>query len=87
MKPIFKTYAIDNASIVRMEAQGHSEKEVVYTTTKKKQHLARSPRCVNFSAALCINSMREILLPPLPMIMPASRPSLWGASTLKSPYK
>ena len=26
-KPIFKTYAIDNASIVRMEAQGHSEKE------------------------------------------------------------
>ena len=27
MKPIFKTYAIDNASIVRMEAQGHSEKE------------------------------------------------------------
>jgi len=27
MKTIFKTYAIDNASIVRMEAQGHSEKE------------------------------------------------------------
>ena len=27
MKPIFKTYAIDNASIIRMEAQGHSEKE------------------------------------------------------------
>ncbi len=26
-KTIFKTYAIDNASIVRMEAQGHSEKE------------------------------------------------------------
>ena len=26
-KPIFKTYAIDNASIVRMEAQGHSENE------------------------------------------------------------
>jgi type VI protein secretion system component Hcp len=24
---IYKTYAIDNASIVRMEAQGHSEKE------------------------------------------------------------
>tara|TARA_R100001443_G_scaffold24239_1_gene36487 strand:+ start:290 stop:484 length:195 start_codon:yes stop_codon:yes gene_type:complete len=27
MKPIYKTYAIDNASIVRMEAQGHTEKE------------------------------------------------------------
>ena len=26
-KTIYKTYAIDNASIVRMEAQGHSEKE------------------------------------------------------------
>ena len=26
-KPIFKTYAIDNADIVRMSAQGHSEKE------------------------------------------------------------
>ena len=26
-KTIFKTYAIDNADIVRMEAQGHSEKE------------------------------------------------------------
>ena len=24
---IYKTYAIDNASIVRMEAQGHTEKE------------------------------------------------------------
>ena len=24
---IYKTYAIDNADIVRMEAQGHSEKE------------------------------------------------------------
>ena len=24
---IYKTYAIDNASIIRMEAQGHSEKE------------------------------------------------------------
>ena len=27
-KTIYKTYAIDNASIVRMEAQGHSEKKV-----------------------------------------------------------
>ena len=27
MKPIFKTYAIDNADIVRMSAQGHSENE------------------------------------------------------------
>ena len=26
-KTIYKTYAIDNASIIRMEAQGHSEKE------------------------------------------------------------
>ena len=26
-KPIFKTYAIDNADIVRMSAQGHSENE------------------------------------------------------------
>ena len=26
-KTIYKTYAIDNASIVRMEAQGHTEKE------------------------------------------------------------
>ena len=26
-KIIFKTYAIDNADIVRMSAQGHSEKE------------------------------------------------------------
>ena len=26
-KPIFKTYAIDNADIVRMSAQGHTEKE------------------------------------------------------------
>ena len=26
-KPIFKTYAIDNADIVRMLAQGHSENE------------------------------------------------------------
>ena len=26
-KTIYKTYAIDNASIVRMEAQGHSENE------------------------------------------------------------
>ena len=27
MKPIYKTYAIDNADIVRMSAQGHSENE------------------------------------------------------------
>ena len=27
MKPIFKTYAIDNADIIRMTSQGHSEKE------------------------------------------------------------
>ena len=27
MKTIFKTYAIDNADIVRMSAQGHTEKE------------------------------------------------------------
>ena len=27
MKPIFKTYAIDNADIIRMTAQGHSENE------------------------------------------------------------
>tara|TARA_A100001515_G_scaffold121527_1_gene104765 strand:+ start:540 stop:737 length:198 start_codon:yes stop_codon:yes gene_type:complete len=26
-KPIYKTYAIDNADIVRMSAQGHSENE------------------------------------------------------------
>ena len=26
-KTIYKTYAIDNASIIRMEAQGHSKKE------------------------------------------------------------
>ena len=26
-KPIFNTYAIDNADIVRMSAQGHSENE------------------------------------------------------------
>ena len=26
-KPIFKTYAVDNADIVRMSAQGHTEKE------------------------------------------------------------
>ncbi len=26
-KTIFKTYAIDNADIVRMSAQGHTEKE------------------------------------------------------------
>ena len=26
-KPIFKTYAIDNADIVRVSAQGHSENE------------------------------------------------------------
>ena len=26
-KPIFKTYAIDSADIVRMSAQGHSENE------------------------------------------------------------
>ena len=26
-KTIYKTYAIDNASIIRMEAQGHTEKE------------------------------------------------------------
>tara|TARA_R100001163_G_scaffold47691_1_gene35844 strand:- start:355 stop:549 length:195 start_codon:yes stop_codon:yes gene_type:complete len=27
MKPIFKTYAIDNADIIRMTSQGHSENE------------------------------------------------------------
>ena len=27
MKTIFKTYAIDNAGIMRMSAQGHTEKE------------------------------------------------------------
>ena len=27
MKTIFKTYAIDNADIVRMSAQGHTQKE------------------------------------------------------------
>ena len=26
-KPIFKTYAIDNADIIRMTSQGHSENE------------------------------------------------------------
>ena len=27
MKPIYKTYAIDNADIIRMTSQGHSENE------------------------------------------------------------
>ena len=33
-KTIYKTYAIDNASIVRMEAQGHSQKKKVWNFAK-----------------------------------------------------